>query len=100
MKRTRRDRTVQSELNRWRWWEMRDLKQRWKMKQREKTERRRSAVTNDKTATSKAKLMEKLEYKEKNKKKNKKKENSFFFFFFFFLGKKCYLSSQNSWLLL
>ncbi|PON71996.1 hypothetical protein PanWU01x14_068380 [Parasponia andersonii] len=74
MKRTRRNRTVQSELNRWRWWEVRDLKQRWRMKEMEKTERRRSAVTNDKTATSKAKLMEKLEYKKKKKQKERKRK--------------------------
>lgn len=54
MKRIRRDRTVQRELKRRRWREVRDLKHKWMMKQRERRERRRMPAISHKTAMSKA----------------------------------------------
>lgn len=53
-KMTRRNRTVQRELKCWRWWAVRDLKQRWKMKQRERRERRRRVKMNSKVIRSRA----------------------------------------------
>lgn len=56
MKSTRRKRTVQIELKPWRWVRDLDLKRRWKMKQRERTERMMRDEMNVTVVRSKAEL--------------------------------------------